>query len=332
MSAQPAHLVVVGASAGGVEALREFVGGLPADLPAAVLVVLHLPPGGVSALAPILGRVGPLRAVPAQHGAELRAGMIFTAVPDHHLLVRDSRIAVSRGPTENGYRPGIDALFRSAAIAWGPRVAGVVLSGTLDDGTAGLSSIKSRGGLALVQEPKEALYRGMPDSALTRVSVDGVLPAREIGTALGAMFRTRTDLPDPPPPTDLDRLEARIDAGDFPATHTEGVVAIAAPSGLSCPDCNGSLYTVESGRRYRCRVGHSWTAEALLQEQGVEVEKALWTALRALEEKRQLADRMCADARHHGHERLAQRYAEQGAEQTEAADVLRGLLLGDGSG
>lgn len=324
----PAQLVLVGASAGGVEALRDFVAGLPDDLPAAVLVVLHLPPGGVSALAPILERVGPLHAQPAQDGAKLDAGMIYTAVPDHHLLVLDSRTVLSRGPTENGHRPGIDALFRSAAIAWGPRVAGVVLSGTLDDGTAGLASIKSRGGLALVQDPKEALYRGMPDSALAHVSVDRVLAAREIGAALTSLFQANGDLPDPPPPSELDRHEVRIDAGGFAETGPGGVVTMADPSGLSCPDCNGVLYMMESGHRYRCRVGHGWTAEALLQQQSVEVEKALWTALRALEEKRQLADKMSADARGHGHDWLAQRYVEQGAENAHAADVLRELLLG----
>jgi two-component system chemotaxis response regulator CheB len=327
MSALPTDLVVVGASAGGVEALREFAAGLPADLPAAVLVVLHLPPGGVSALAPILDRVGRMRAEPARHGADLHAGRIYTAVPDHHLLVRDGRVMLSHGPTENGHRPGIDALFRSAAVTWGPRVAGVVLSGTLDDGTAGLAAIKARGGLALVQEPREALYRGMPDSALTHIDVDHVLPAREMGATLSTLLKARAEVP-VPPPTDIDQLEVRIDAGAVAETDREGVVTMAEPSGLSCPDCSGVLFTLDVDRRYRCRVGHGWTAEALLQQQSVEVEKALWTALRALEERQHLADRMCADARRHGHERLAQRYADQSAEQGHAVEVLRELLLG----
>lgn len=328
MEARPAqNLIVIGASAGGVEALRDLTAALPVDLPAAVLVVLHLPPGGVSALAAILDRAGPLPAVTARHGAELCAGTVYTAVPDHHLLVRDGRIALSRGPTENGHRPGIDALFRSAAIAWGPQVIGVVLSGTLDDGTAGLATIKSRGGLAAVQDPADALHRGMPDSALAHVSVDRVHAARELGAALAGMARGRDERRVPLPPADLIELEARIDAGGLAETGAAGVVTVAPPAGLNCPDCNGSLYTLESGRRYRCRVGHGWTAAALLCQRNVEVEQALWTALRALEEKRQLADRMSSDAQRHGHDLLARRYAEQGVEQEHAAKVLRELLL-----
>jgi two-component system, chemotaxis family, protein-glutamate methylesterase/glutaminase len=239
---------------------------------------------------------------------------------------------LSRGPTENGHRPGIDALFRSGALAWGPRTAGVVLSGSLDDGTAGLVSIKSQGGLAVVQDPRDALYRGMPDSVLAHVAVDRVLAAGDIGAALVSLFLARGDLPEPPPPTELDRLEAGIDAGGFAQTGAGGVVTVAGSSGLSCPDCSGVLYTLEPGGRYRCRVGHGWTAEALLQQQSVEVEKALWTALRALEEKRQLADRMSAEAGRHGHDWLAQRYIQQGAEHAHAAEVLRELLLGDQAG
>ncbi|WP_067818678.1 chemotaxis protein CheB [Nocardia inohanensis] len=321
-------LIVVGASAGGVEALREFVRGLPGDIAAAVLVVLHMPPHGVSALAPILGRAGPLPAVPAQDGMPLENGRIHAAVPDHHLLVRDSRIMLSHGPSENGHRPGVDALFRSAAVEWGPRVTGVVLSGSLDDGTAGLMLIKRQGGLAAVQDPEEALYRGMPDSALAHVAVDLVLPARELGGAVADLLKERGTLPPPPPLSEMDRIEAKIDAGSH--TGRDGVEAMASPSGLSCPDCNGSLYTFGNGLRYRCRVGHAWSAEALLTEQQLEVEKALWSALRALQEKQQLAERMRTDAKRFGDDGLARRYADQGSEHGHAAEVIRKLLVGRG--
>ncbi|KIA64360.1 chemotaxis protein CheB [Nocardia vulneris] len=323
MSESPSHLIVVGASAGGVEALREFVGGLPTDLTAAVLVVLHIPAQGPSVLPSILRRAGSLHAVAADNGTPLAAGTIYTAVPGHHLLVADGRTLLSRGPTENGHRPGVDALFRSAAVVWGPRVAGVVLSGSLDDGTAGLASIKAQGGLTAVQDPAEALYPSMPENALANVDVDLVMPAKKIGSALADRLRFQpADPPAPPPP--LDRLEARIDAGEQDDS-TEVTAALPA-AGLSCPDCGGSLFAAQTAARFRCRIGHAWTAQALLLEQHLEVERALSAALRVVEEKRALADRMRADALERGHRQVADTYAERSTEHAHTVAVLRELL------
>ncbi|PXX71630.1 two-component system chemotaxis response regulator CheB [Nocardia tenerifensis] len=323
MTTPPANLIVVGASAGGVEALRDFVGGLPADLSAAVLVVLHLPRRGPSALASILRRVGTVPVDAAENGEPLVAGRVYTAVPDHHLLVADGRILLSNGPTENGHRPGIDALFRSAAVSWGPRVAGVVLSGTLDDGTAGLTVIRARGGLTAVQDPEDANYPSMPENALAAMDVDLVLPAEKLGRALVEQLRTRT-VATPAPVSQLDALEARIDAGE--RNSTEEVKTMMPASGLICPDCGGPLFTAEPDRRFRCRIGHAWTAEALLLEEHLEVERALWSALRLVQEKRELADRMHAAALDRGQDLLAETYAERGAEHSHTAEVLRRLL------
>ncbi|RDI50031.1 chemotaxis protein CheB [Nocardia mexicana] len=323
MTESPSHVVVVGASAGGITALRDLVAGLPLELPAAVLVVLHLPPGGTSVLASILGRAGPLPVSVAADGMPLEAGTIYTAVPDRHLLVDDGRIRLSRGPTENRHRPGVDVLFRSAAIEWGQRAAGVVLSGALDDGTTGLALIKARGGLAVVQDPDEADYRSMPESASAATPVDHVLPAGKIGLALHAEMRNPAPV-SPSPVSDSDRLEARIDAGE--QRGPEEVPNMMPPSGLACPDCGGALFTADSGR-YRCRVGHVWTGRALLEEQDLEIQRSLWTAYRALEEKQQLAERMRAHAGRSGQPRVAQRYAKLGEEQGRAAEVLRRLLF-----
>jgi two-component system, chemotaxis family, protein-glutamate methylesterase/glutaminase len=178
------HLVVIGASAGGVEALRELVRGLPADFPAAVLVVLHLPALGTSLLPGILERAGALPAKQAEDGEPLEGGRIYVAPPDHHLTVFDSRLRVDSGPAVNGHRPAIDPLFQSAARGYGSAVVGVVLSGVLYDGTLGLATVKRHGGYAIVQDPDDALYRGMPDAALGHVTADLVLPAAQIGEAL----------------------------------------------------------------------------------------------------------------------------------------------------
>jgi len=170
-------IIVVGASAGGVDALTQLVRGLPADLPAAVFVVVHVPAHGPSVLPRILSRSGPLPATHPQDGQAIRTGRIYVAPPDYHLLVKNGYVRLTRGPRENKHRPSVDSLFRTAARTYGPRVVGVVLSGVLDDGTAGLAAIKLAGGIAAVQHPDDALYPGMPQSALNNVAVDHALPA-----------------------------------------------------------------------------------------------------------------------------------------------------------
>jgi two-component system chemotaxis response regulator CheB len=195
MAARPRDVVVVGASAGGVEALRAMVAGFPADLPVSVLVVLHMPTGGTSALPAILSRSGPLPASPAQNGELLEHRRVYVGRPNHHLLVINGAIALSHGPTENGHRPAINALFRSAAVTHGAAVTGVLLSGVLDDGVAGLLAIAGRGGCVVVQNPADALYPGMPEKALRSLTPDHVAPATEIGQVLAKITEEHTDNP-----------------------------------------------------------------------------------------------------------------------------------------
>lgn len=321
-------LVVVGASAGGVEALCEFVAGLPTDLAAAVLVVLHLPPGGVSFLPAILERAGPLPVSSAGPGEQLQYGHLYTAPPDFHLMIEDGRLRLSRGPTENGHRPAIDATLRSAAHARGPGVIGVLLSGSLDDGVAGLSVVKARGGLVMVQDPAEALFPTMPENALTRVNVDHVLPCREMGAELAALVDDLVDGTAAPPLSALDNAEVQAaSAHEYQVTNLPEVVDVS-PSGFACPDCQGVLFALDGpGTRYRCRVGHAWTAQALFERQSQEIENALWAALRALEEKRDLAMRMTKDAEEHGFPSVAGRYRRHQDESSHAVRVLRQFLL-----
>jgi two-component system chemotaxis response regulator CheB len=266
MSPRHRDIVVLGASAGGVEALRAVVGGLPEDLSAAILLVLHIPRSSESALAKILARGCALPVANASDGEQVRKGRIYVAPPDYHLLVLDGRVRLSRGPAENGHRPAIDPLFRSVARAYGPRAIGVVLSGSRDDGSAGLAAIARRGGLTVVQDPEEAIYPSMPIAALNSVNVDYVRPAVKIGPLLDEITRdemTMDDLPGEDPA--LTAEVAMAENGSL--TADEG---LEEPAGFGCPACGGSLFDVgdDAGiKRYRCRVGHAWSPESLLEEQ-----------------------------------------------------------------
>ncbi|MFC6092634.1 chemotaxis protein CheB [Saccharothrix lopnurensis] len=328
MSQAHRDLIVVGASAGGVEALRALVAGLPADLPAAVAVVLHMPLGGASALPAILHRSGALPAVFARSGMPLTHGRIHVAPPDHHLLVVEDRFALSHGPTENGHRPAVDALFRSAAIALGPRVTGVILSGVLDDGAAGVVAIRARSGRVAVQDPADALHPGMPENALRHVRPDHVLPAADLGPALAKLVREQVAPSSAPPASPQVEQENRI-VRDWRVTMGAGTIGEA--SEYTCPDCSGVLNEVEPGTlRFRCQVGHAWSVEALAQAQGDAFEKALWTALRTLEEKVRLSERMVESARTRGDGRQVNRYQGRLDESVRAVDVLRDFLLSTG--
>jgi two-component system chemotaxis response regulator CheB len=314
----------VGASAGGVEALIRLVASLPPDFAAALLVVVHVPPQATSALPAILDRASPLPAESAEDGASIRPGRVYVAPPDHHLLVRRGRIELGRGARENRHRPAIDPLFRSAARVYGPRVVGVVLSGSLDDGTAGLAAIKRMGGVAVVQEPDEALFPGMPLSALAHVAVDYRLPVGEMGALLKRLAAGRVD--GRPGGAD-DEMEKEVEIADLDEEALQGERP-GQPASLACPDCGGTLWELQEGDllRFRCRVGHAFSAEALLAAESEALEGALWAALRTLKETVELSRRMAARASDHGQAGLAKRFGERADEAEQRAEVIRRVL------
>lgn len=322
-------VVVVGASAGGVRALQTLVAGLPADLRAAVLVVLHTPATARSALPAILSRAGALPAVQAADGDLLEPGRILVAPPGRHMLVHDGRVLLSRGPRENGHRPSVDVLFRSAARDLGPRVVAVVLSGTLDDGAAGMVAVHRAGGVGVVEDPATAAYAGMPTAALAADDPSQVVPVERLAGAIVAELDRDVPVDGTPPAWPAPELTVEEVETAAHALHRHGEPdPTGTPSGFACPDCNGVLFEIEEGptRRFRCRVGHAWSPASLAAQQGVAVEGALWLALRTLEERAALCDRMAGNAAGRGHAVTAEAFADQAAEARSSALVIRGLI------
>ncbi|GAB2476161.1 chemotaxis protein CheB [Jatrophihabitans fulvus] len=318
-------VVTIGASAGGVEALRLLMSGLRADFPGTILVVLHIPPYGGSALPAILDRAGPL---PARHpvsGERFVPGTVLVAPPDHHLAVADDHVLLTRGPRENGHRPAVDVLFRSAARALGPRLISVVLSGALDDGTAGTAVVAARGGVTTAQDPGDALYPGMPMNAIEHVGVDHVVKIDELADLLHDLCDEEVADVEPPL-SPLPDVEADLALTGGAATNRPE--RPGRPSGFSCPDCDGVLFEIEDGDlvRYRCRVGHAWSAESLFGEQTTQLDTALWMALRGLEEKAALARTLRERALERGDTLTAQRFAQQDEDAVRAATTIRTLL------
>ena len=317
------RVIVIGASAGGVEALRALVRRLPPDLPAPVAVVLHV--GAQSILPELLAAAGPLPARHAQNGETLRCRTIYVAPPGKHLLVHDGHLMLRRGARENLARPAIDPLFRSAACSFGGGTIGVVLTGALNDGTAGLAAIKRCGGTAIVQEPGEADYPEMPLSALRHVVVDACLPLAGIADELA---RRAAEPPGPTPEIPMDvRLEAAIAAQEHATMSDED--KLGTPSRFTCPDCQGPLWEIAdpSMLRYRCHVGHAFTADSMIEAQAEEAEAILWKLLRARQQRAELARRM-AERESEGRPALAERFRVRAREYDEDAELVRRMLVG----
>lgn len=323
-------LILIGASAGGVDALSTIFAALPVNLPAAILVVTHVG-ARKSVLPEILAKTSALPVRFAEDREPVRPGRILLAPPDRHMLVANAAgqatIELTRGPKENHTRPAIDPLFRSAAAAFGPKVVGVILSGYLDDGTVGLQAIKACGGKVLVQDPQEAVASSMPQSALENVDVDWCLPLAQIAPALLALASGKpTPLPPMLPAPQWIDVENRFARGKGDMEQLE---KIAAPSTFTCPECQGTLWELHDQRlqRFRCHTGHSFTAKILGELQHEKAEEAIWAAVRALQEKEKLYQSLAAKARDWLHAGTAGEYAEKARQAGEQAEVLKRTLL-----
>jgi len=301
----PKHdIIVIGASAGGVEALQMLVRALPADLPAAVFVVLHTYPRTRSLLPEILTRAGPLPAAHPEHGQLIQLGMIYVALPDQHLLIERGHIHLSMGPQEQHQRPCINVTFRSAAIAYGERVVGVILTGHLDDGTAGLWEIKRRGGMAVVQNPEGALVPSMPLNALREVPVDYTMNLEQMAPLLSRLARGEGE-----------QERSEVGKNDIEPALTD----------LTCPECRGTIWEVSNGNttEYRCRVGHTYSVRAMLTEHFATQERTLYSAIVALKEGASLASRLADKIQPEMCERLKEQAQLLGSQAETLDRILR---------
>jgi two-component system chemotaxis response regulator CheB len=313
-------IIAIGGSAGSGAVLRALVGGLSSDIPASIFVSTHMPTNSPGLLSEILSIRSSIPVSQAIDGQPIEPGHVYVAAPDRHLLVIDRTIRLGEGPRENMVRPAIDPLFRSAALSFGPRVIGVVLTGMLNDGASGLHAIKSCGGTAVVQSPTDAEAEQMPLAALEAADVDHVVPARDMAQLLTALAGSDAG-PAATPRDDL-RLEVQIAAGA--RLGSDALRRIATPSPLSCPDCHGVLSEVRDSRplRYRCQIGHAHTADVLASH-GEEVDEAIRVAMRVMEERVTLVERMAKDARDTGRAAVADLYESRAEEYRRYATTLR---------
>ena len=305
--------------------MESVVGGLPADLPASLFVVLHSCPELPSRLPELLSRAGTLPVGHAIDGERFRRGHIYVAPPDHHLLLRDGTMLLTLGPRENGFRPAVDPLFRTAAHEHGRRVVGIVLSGALDDGTRGLAEIKRAGGVAIAQRVDEATIPGMPMSAIRNVEVDHVVPASAIAPLI---VQLATE------PVRRGAVNARTRGRHYVAEHRSRELSsshLGSPSPFTCPECGGALWERRDGKltNFHCHVGHSCTAEGLASGLNDRVERAMWTALRTLEESTVLQQRFAKQARTRGLDSLARAHEQRARTSALRARVIHDALTND---
>ncbi|HYF02449.1 MAG TPA: chemotaxis protein CheB [Patescibacteria group bacterium] len=319
-------IICIGASAGGVEALLTLMSGLPGNFPASIFVVVHMPAEPPSILHDILHRNGQLKVIQAQDGAFIKPGVMYVAQNDKHLVIEEGFLRVIHGPKENRFRPAIDPLFRSAALVYGPRAVGVILSGLLDDGTSGLVTIKEAGGIAIVQDPEDAMYPSMPKSALSRVKADYTVPISlladvlkqvvemPIGQNTSAGIHKRTKLE-----TDIVKMDGDV------MGKTQ---VIGKPSGFACPECHGTLWEVEDPNmlRFRCHVGHAYTAASLQADQSENLEDKLWAVVAALDENAMLLRRM-ADENINSDSMTPDELEEQAQKADENSQLLRSIIV-----
>ena len=328
-------IVVIGGSAGGIKAMRDMLAELPEKIPAAIFLVIHASPDSPRFLADALTMPGRPLVRYAVNGEQFERGVVHVAPPDLHMLVeRSGCIRLAFGPKENRFRPAVDPLFRSAALAFGARVAGVILSGGLDDGTAGLAAIKAAGGTAIVQDPWEAEAPSMPQSAMHHIAVDHCLPVRDIAGLLMRLSSSGGSLVTPPKKDrDMPKktLEIEVQVAKEDRVHLPKILELGKPSMFTCPECHGTLLRLDDERvfRFRCHTGHAFTANSLLSALTDRMEDALWNSVRAIEESAMLLAHMADHVSPMDDVALAGEFRRSSEEALRRAQAVRALIPGN---
>jgi two-component system chemotaxis response regulator CheB len=323
-------IVVIGASAGGVEALLNVVKSIPKDFAASIFVVLHLSPYSPSQLPKILSKAGVLTARHPTDGERIEPATIYIAPPDHHILLeRGNKIAVKKGPKENRFRPSIDALFRSAALVYGPRVIGVVLSGLLDDGTSGMWNIKRNGGRTVVQDMEEALFPNMAENVLQYVEVDDVAPSTEIGALLTKL--TTEKAPNRPALTEkeMELLKMEVIIATSDNAFEMGILNMGELTTFACPECKGALVSFEEGQmiRFRCHTGHAYSTSTLLSGITTQVEEKMWEAMQGLEATNMLLLQIATHYKDAGNTTAAKQFKQKADEIAKRAKLIHDMVF-----
>jgi two-component system chemotaxis response regulator CheB len=332
------NIIVIGASAGGFEEIKKLVGGLPKNFEASVFIVWHMSPDIRGVLPQVLNRLDTLHAAHAYDGEAIETGRIYVAPPDRHLLIERGRVRVTRGPKENRFRPAVDPLFRSAAYTYGARVIGAVLSGALDDGTAGLWTVKHRGGTTVVQDPLDAEVPSMPESALREVAIDYCVSVSEMSRLLIRLSKeTVAETPEVVMEENTDgtentenkktEIEIRIAAED--SAFESGVMQLGTLTPYTCPDCHGVLSTLKDGKllRFRCHTGHAFSADSLLATVTENIEDNLYSAIRGVEESIMLLNHLGDHFAEVNQTKLAALYFKKAQEAERRARLVRQAVL-----
>ena len=320
-------IIVIGASAGGTSALKQLVAQLPDDFLGTLFIVLHISPEHRNVLPQILARLCPLPVVQATDSEAIQPSRIYVAPPDHHLVVEQGHVRVTRGPKENRFRPSVDVLFRSAARAYGQRVIGVILTGALDDGAAGLEAVKERGGIAVVQDPFDALYPSMPIQAMKAVAVDHCVPITELGSVLVSLANEAILEEEVNQVSKEMEIEVGVALEDNALER--GIMKIGEPSPYSCPECHGVLLRLKQGKliRFRCHTGHAYSPNSLLVEVTKSIEDALWSTLRGIEESEMLMSHIAQHLHEANDGDTAELFKQKANDAKRRADLVRQAVM-----
>ncbi|MEP6683838.1 MAG: chemotaxis protein CheB [Parafilimonas sp.] len=321
------RIIVIGASAGGLDALKMIIKGLPPGFSAPVFIVWHMSPDIRGILPQLFNSINTIHAAHAYDKEPIKTNRIYVAPPDHHLLVEENRVRVTHGPKENRFRPAVDPLFRSAAYTFGNRVIGIILSGALDDGTAGLGSVKQYGGVAIVQNPVDAQVPSMPENAMREVEVDYTVTAGELPALLVKLLQQQPSPVNENMKDEKTKKEIEIAAEE--RALDKGVFKMGEPSVFACPECHGVLSAIQDVQRirYRCHTGHAYSADSLLASISEKIEDSLYSAIRGMEESIMLLNHIGDHYAEANHSRLAALYFQKAKEVQERSDTVRAAIL-----